>query len=153
MIRCKAELMSVRFWFETIAKIPAVKFSLYQLSKCQEYKIFFCIMCGICQSDFFFLFLEAGRRTLCHIQSLSTGLVAAFNAPHMKLIRVSTHQGGPSLPVLRTLSGSGPIYSEGEDDSNSIWSPGLTLSRFAGCLSLTRPPSRLSACTTCSPAH
>lgn len=42
-----------------------------------------------------------------------TGLVAAFNAPHMKVIRASTHQGGPSLPVLRTLSGSGPIYSRG----------------------------------------
>lgn len=73
------------------------------------------------------------------------GLVAAFNAPHMKVIRVSTHQGGPSLPVLRTLSGSGPIYSEGEDDSNSIWFVGPTLSRYAGSLSLTRPPSCLAA--------
>lgn len=35
-----------------------------------------------------------------------------FNAPHMKLIRVSAHKG--ALPVVHRLHGSGSIYSEGE---------------------------------------
>lgn len=39
-----------------------------------------------------------------------TGLVASFNAPHMKLIRVSAHKGGPGSQWY----GSGHIYSDGE---------------------------------------
>lgn len=68
----------------------------------------------------------------CSLASQFHSSIAAFNAPHMKLIRVSTHKGGPGLPVLHTLSETGSIYSGGRGGSESLIPFGFWFTNCAG---------------------
>ncbi len=71
-----------------------------------------------------------------------TGLTAPFNAPHMKLIRVSAHKGGPGSQQCADCMAQGPFtVRERGVISNLIGLVSWKLCRYLRIMLLTRPPS------------
>lgn len=67
---------------------------------------------------------------------------SSFNAPHMKLIRVSAHKGGPGSQQCTHYMDQGPFtVREREAISNLIRLVSWKLCRYLSIMLLTRPPS------------